>query len=107
MDMRNGGTSIIDASGNCNDGGDPQYCDLFDKTQNRFGSFRDTIFIKQGYQIVMRTSYKTNIGQFVIHCHILDHEDQGMMQNIVICSPGGPCPLVNQPASLSAHMHMH
>ncbi|WP_424960646.1 multicopper oxidase domain-containing protein [Marinomonas balearica] len=23
-------------------------------------------------------------GAFVLHCHILDHEDQGMMQKVVL-----------------------
>lgn len=33
-------------------------------------------------------------GEFVIHCHILIHEDQGMMKNVKICNDGtgtGPC----------------
>ena len=27
------------------------------------------------------------MGKFVIHCHILDHEDQGMMQSVEIFDP--------------------
>jgi len=27
--------------------------------------------------------------RFVLHCHILDHEDQGMMQNVRIVLPDG------------------
>ena len=37
------------------------------------------------YTVVVRT----RIGDFVLHCHILDHEDQGMMQNIRIALPDG------------------
>ena len=36
------------------------------------------------YKIVIRTRYQRYIGAFVLHCHILDHEDQGMMQNISV-----------------------
>jgi hypothetical protein len=40
-----------------------------------------------------RTYYDRYIGEFVIHCHILDHEDAGMMLNIEIVpdlnAPGG------------------
>jgi FtsP/CotA-like multicopper oxidase with cupredoxin domain len=38
-----------------------------------------------------------NIGEFVLHCHILDHEDQGMMQNIsiVVPQPAAAQPKVN------------
>lgn len=41
------------------------------------------------YTIVVRTRYQRYIGEFVLHCHILDHEDQGMMQNVSIVIPNG------------------
>ena len=45
--------------------------------------------------ILRRTQKSTEIvplktyafGDFVLHCHILDHEDQGMMQNVRISLP--------------------
>jgi L-ascorbate oxidase len=61
---------------------DPQYCGLK-------GVFRDTIAVKQGYHVIMRTAYTRYIGEFVLHCHILDHEDQGMMLNVEVMPPGG------------------
>jgi FtsP/CotA-like multicopper oxidase with cupredoxin domain len=62
--------------------GDDQYCGLT-------GTFRDTIFIKGNYHVLIRTAYTRYIGGFVLHCHILDHEDQGMMQNVEIMPQGG------------------
>ena len=70
-------------------GVDPQYPGLQ-------GVWKDTLWIKSlidtaagltnpptgVYKVVVRTRYERYIGQFVLHCHILDHEDQGMMQNI-------------------------
>jgi L-ascorbate oxidase len=53
------------------------------------GAWRDTLFVKAGYQVIVRTRYQRYIGDFVLHCHILDHEDQGMMQNIRIALPDG------------------
>jgi hypothetical protein len=47
-------------------------------------AFRDTLFVENGYQVHVRTHYDRYIGEFVIHCHILDHEDAGMMLNIQI-----------------------
>ena len=41
------------------------------------------------YKITIRTRYQRYIGEFVLHCHILDHEDQGMMQNVQINLSGG------------------
>jgi FtsP/CotA-like multicopper oxidase with cupredoxin domain len=83
--------SIFDANGNCK----PdvitsklgiQYCNLFH-------AFRDTVFVENNYQVHIRTYYDRYIGEFVLHCHILDHEDGGMMLNINIVpdisAPGG------------------
>ena len=63
------------------------------------GVWKDTLWIKgptpgttypEGvYTIVLRTRYQRYIGEFVLHCHILDHEDQGMMQNIRIVLSDG------------------
>ncbi|KJV10276.1 L-ascorbate oxidase, partial [Elstera litoralis] len=66
------------------------------------GVWKDTIFVKTNlnpgqltnppkdyYRIVVRTRYQRYIGEFVLHCHILDHEDQGMMQNVTIGIPDG------------------
>lgn len=41
------------------------------------------------YTMKVRTHYRRYLGEFVLHCHILDHEDQGMMQNVVIALPDG------------------
>ncbi|MBO3458753.1 multicopper oxidase domain-containing protein [Aetokthonos hydrillicola CCALA 1050] len=70
---------------------DPQYPGLK-------GVWKDTLWIKSllpqnpngFYKIVLRTRYQRYIGEFVLHCHILDHEDQGMMQNVSIVLPSQP-----------------
>ncbi|RDU95947.1 multicopper oxidase family protein [Trinickia dinghuensis] len=78
------GVSIYDSSGHCTAAeiatGDQEYCALHD-------AFVDTIFVKPGYTVVMRTQYKDFTGEFVMHCHILDHEDAGMMGNVQIVTP--------------------
>lgn len=86
---------IVDAAGNdvsalgADDDGDPQYPGLNNV-------WKDTLWIKNPgtdpstrYTITMRTRYQRYIGEFVLHCHILDHEDQGMMQNVRITLPDG------------------
>jgi FtsP/CotA-like multicopper oxidase with cupredoxin domain len=72
------------------DGGDPQYLGMK-------GMFKDTLWIKPNYTITLRTRYERYIGDFVLHCHILDHEDMGMMQNVAIVLPGGTSASVNGP----------
>lgn len=61
---------------------DPQYANLK-------GTWKDTLFVKQGYKLFVRTRYERYIGEYVLHCHILDHEDQGMMQNVQVLLPDG------------------
>ncbi|MEM9368923.1 MAG: multicopper oxidase domain-containing protein [Planctomycetota bacterium] len=46
--------------------------------------WKDTILVREGYTIRARSRYERYIGKFVLHCHILDHEDQGMMELVEI-----------------------
>lgn len=67
-------------------------------------TFRDTVFVQNGYQVFIRTRYDRYIGEFVIHCHILDHEDGGMMSNIQIV------PNINAPGNglgMAGMKHTH
>ncbi len=77
------------------------------------GVWKDTLWVKNGmpgnapradqakgiYTVIVRTKYRRYIGDFVLHCHILDHEDQGMMQNVRIALPGA------SPHGGAAHKH--
>lgn len=59
------------------------------------GAWKDTIFVMAGYKIIVATQYRRYIGDFVFHCHLLDHEDQGMMESVSIVLPdaeGNPVP---------------
>jgi L-ascorbate oxidase len=53
------------------------------------GTWKDTLWVKGGYTLFVRTRYQRYIGEYVLHCHILDHEDQGMMQNVRVVLPDG------------------
>lgn len=63
------------------------------------GVWKDTLWVKNiasppgtpggKYTVVVRTRYQRYIGDYVLHCHILDHEDQGMMQLIRVSLPDG------------------
>ena len=53
-----------------------QYCGMWH-------TFRDTI-LSRTISGLTRTRYDRYIGEYVLHCHILDHEDGGMMLNIAI-----------------------
>lgn len=61
---------------------EPQY-------QNLVGTWRDTLYVNTNVIIETRTRYERYIGTYVLHCHILEHEDQGMMQTVEVVLPGG------------------
>ncbi|MEL6501964.1 MAG: multicopper oxidase family protein, partial [Cyanobacteria bacterium J06623_1] len=46
--------------------------------------WRDTLMVVADEPQTIRTRYTDFSGKFVLHCHILDHEDQGMMQAVEI-----------------------
>lgn len=55
----------------------PEFCD-------QYHVFRDSLFVKPGFTTVVRTRYEDFTGDAMLHCHILDHEDQGMMTYVSI-----------------------
>ncbi len=55
--------------------------------------YDDTFPIPAKGTLVLRTQYKDFDGKFVLHCHILFHEDHGMMQVVEVVKPGNkPAP---------------
>ena len=48
------------------------------------GEWRDTIILPAKSKLKMRTRLERFTGRFVLHCHILTHEDEGMMQLVDI-----------------------
>lgn len=73
--------------------GDSQYLDLK-------GYWKDTLFVKMGYKVHIRTRYQRYIGKYVLHCHILDHEDEGMMQLVNVYLEGDA-----EDPKVTPHMH--
>lgn len=57
------------------------------KTVDRYG-YDDTFSVPANGNVVIRTQYKDFDGKYVLHCHILFHEDHGMMQLIEVVKPG-------------------
>lgn len=50
--------------------------------------YDDTFPVPAHGNVVIRTQYKDFDGKYVLHCHILFHEDHGMMQLIEVVKPG-------------------
>lgn len=68
--------------------------DLTEDAQSQYfgmkGVFKDTIMVEPDAEIVIRSHYERYVGRFVLHCHILAHEDSGMMRLVEIFEPGLP-----------------
>jgi FtsP/CotA-like multicopper oxidase with cupredoxin domain len=91
MDVTHNGKSIFGQNGEClvpkdSVGLENQYCHMWHQ-------FKDTVFVQNDYEVHVRATYDRYIGEYVMHCHILDHEDGGMMANILVvpdvAAPGG------------------
>jgi hypothetical protein len=60
------------------------------RAQNK-GRFHDTFPVPSGGWIKIQLKWDaTQEGDFVYHCHILEHEDNGMMGHMRICPKRGP-----------------
>jgi FtsP/CotA-like multicopper oxidase with cupredoxin domain len=46
--------------------------------------FQDTVIIPKGGSATILIDFEDFVGKFVYHCHILNHEDHGMMGTIVV-----------------------
>ena len=51
-------------------------------------TIQDVIWVPSGQTVVIRMRFKQWTGKSVYHCHILPHEDTGMMQNFLILDAG-------------------
>ena len=48
------------------------------------GTIQDTVWVENNSEVVIRMRFRQWPGKSVYHCHILPHEDTGMMQNFLI-----------------------
>jgi FtsP/CotA-like multicopper oxidase with cupredoxin domain len=53
-------------------------------------SLQDMVVIPQGGEVVIRIPFTDFVGKFFFHCHILPHEDTGMMGVIDVVDPFTP-----------------
>jgi suppressor of ftsI len=49
----------------------------------RYTSLRDTVDIPPGSSVIVRFRVSPQLGKYVFHCHILPHEDGGMMLGVL------------------------
>jgi FtsP/CotA-like multicopper oxidase with cupredoxin domain len=49
---------------------------------------KETFFLDPDDVVLVAGHFSDHLGKFVIHCHMLDHEDHGMMTQFEVVAPG-------------------
>lgn len=49
--------------------------------------WKDTVMVYPGERVKIAMSFGPEMGMYMYHCHILEHEDMGMMRNMMIMDP--------------------
>ncbi|HYI01826.1 multicopper oxidase family protein [Hyalangium sp.] len=49
--------------------------------------WKDTLMVRSGETFKVRTRYSRYIGQFMMHCHIVEHGDLGMAEIVEVVAP--------------------
>ncbi|HLJ92299.1 MAG TPA: multicopper oxidase domain-containing protein [Gemmataceae bacterium] len=64
--------------------------DIASKKVTKVNEWRDTVVVEKGTKLTIRLRFRDFAGKTVLHCHAVDHEDQGMMRTIQIVDPKQP-----------------
>jgi len=63
--------------------------------------YQDTWRLDPGDSVEVAARVTDHLGPFLLHCHMLDHEDHGMMATFVVVKPGTAAPVLSTPHALS------
>lgn len=53
---------------------------------------KETFRLDPGEFVLVATTFTDHLGPYMFHCHMLDHEDAGMMGTFEVVAPGGGSP---------------
>ena len=68
--------------------------------------WKDTVYLRpnETYRLIMRfTDYADPEHPYMYHCHLLRHEDSGMMGQFLVVKPGTTVPTANEGESHHEH----
>lgn len=54
------------------------------------GGWKDTVLVSGSETVSALVRFDAYPGRFILHCHNLEHEDNGMMLNFEVAAPGRP-----------------
>jgi suppressor of ftsI len=70
--------------------------------------WKDTVYLRpnEDYRLIMRfTDYADAGTPYMYHCHLLRHEDEGMMGQFVVVEPGTDAQSITTPTMENDHEH--
>ena len=50
--------------------------------------WKDTVLVMPGETVKFLAKFTHYSGMYMYHCHILEHEDMGMMRNLIVGDAG-------------------
>jgi spore coat protein A, manganese oxidase len=53
-------------------------------------ALKETFFLDPRDDVVVAGHFSDHLGKFVVHCHMLDHEDHGLMSQFEVVDPSAP-----------------
>jgi FtsP/CotA-like multicopper oxidase with cupredoxin domain len=63
---------------------------------------KETFFLDPGESVIVAAHFTDHLGKFVIHCHMLDHEDHGLMSQFEVVSAATKQPARDETAKRRA-----
>src|SRR5438094_6055319 len=61
---------------------------------------KETWLLASGETLELKMKFTDHVGKYMLHCHILEHEDDGMMGQFEVIAPATPTPTPG-PANIS------
>jgi spore coat protein A len=57
-----------------------------------YETMKETWYLGPGETLELKLKFADHIGKYVLHCHIIEHEDDGMMGQFEVVAPATPTP---------------
>ena len=64
---------------------------------------RETFLVQSGETVEVEAKFADRLGPYVLHCHILEHEDNGMMAQFEVVPPGSSGPADHEAEPSHSH----
>jgi len=57
-----------------------------------YETMKETWYLAPGEVLELKLKFTDHVGMYMLHCHMLEHEDDGMMTQFEVVSRANPTP---------------